>query len=772
MADTTDPRDPRDHLFMLLPATYRERDAALGDPLRGLLRIVQAQSDLMAADVRQLWDDFFIETCEPWVIPYLGDLVGNLPLFDAGRIRQPRTAEGLFPDLVGPRLTPEVALRSRADVAKTIYYRRRKATLPMLEELARDVTGWGAHAAEMFERLGWTQHVRNHLRMANLRTPDLRPIPQVDLLDGPFDTTAHTVDVRPISQLTGWYGIKDLGFFLWRLRSYEMVRVRAKRIGAVGDFRYTFSPLGNPAPLFSRWRREGDEAGLATELHIPGPIRPLAFCDDLRRHLNPVSPPLFTDFYGLFEAIDDPAVNPSALPPAPGSSFQIFRDGVVVPPQQVRCMNLATWKQPANPNVVGVDVALGRMAFGSGFVPAQEVEVDDHYGFSADLGGGPYQRAAWLERRNDVDDVTVIQVDGSGATPGAKTSLAAALLAWPATPRQTTVISILDNRTYEEAVTITVSGGRRLVIEAADEVRPHLRLTAPLVIQGDDPEASVTLSGLLVEGTVQVTGQLGRLRLLHTTLVPGGGLDDVTGAPQVQAPSLTVAETDGKGAPINEELRVEIAFSIAGPLRLPRHALGLWLLDSIVDGIPSPPLSPMAVIANAAGASGPPAWLERVTLLGPAFVKELTLASEVIFGGVVTAERLQDGCVRFSYVPPGSRTPRRYHCQPDLEVDARAELALAAAAAQGTKPPPDYKDAIRKAVEPWLVPSYTAAHYGLPAYAQLHLTCPLQIRTGAEDGSEMGAFCHLKQPQREANLRLRLEEYLPFGLEAGFIYVT
>jgi hypothetical protein len=761
--------DPRDRLFTLLPAIYRERDATLGDPLRALLRIVQAQSDLVAADVRQLWDDFFIETCEPWVIPYLGDLVGNLPLFDASRIRQPRTAEGLFPDLTGPRLTPEVALRNRADVAKTIYYRRRKATLPMLEELARDVTGWGAHAAEMFERLGWTQCVRNHLRMASPRTPDLRRNAQIDLLDGAFDTAAHTVDVRPISQLTGWYGIKNLGFFLWRLQSYGMVGVKARAVNVPGNFGYTFSPVGNPAPLFTRWRREGDEAGLATELDVPGPIRPLAFCDDLRRHLDPAAPPSFTDFYGLFEAIDNqPLVNPSALPPAPGSSFMIFRDGVVVPPQQVRCMDLATWVQPANPAVVGVDVARGRMAFGSGFMPARGVDVDYHYGFSADLGGGPYQRGAWLERR---DSVTVIQVDQSGATAGAKTSLGAALLAWPAAPGETTVISILDSRTYDEPVTITVAGGRRLVIEAADEARPHLRLAGPLVIQGNDLDASVTLSGLLVEGAVQVAGQLGRLRLLHTTLVPGGSLN-ADGSPASQAPSLMVAESGG--GLLNEELKVEIAFSITGPLRVPRHALGLWLLDSIVDGLGAPGIAPMAAVSDAAGTSGPPAWLERVTVLGPSFVKELTLASEVIFGGAVRAERLQEGCVRFSYVAPGSRTPRRYRCQPDLEVDARAEQKLAdtKAAGLGLMPPPGYKDAIRKAVEEWLAPSFTAERYGLPAYAQLHLTCPSQIRAGAEDGSEMGAFCHLKQPQREANLRLRLEEYLPFGLEAGFIYVT
>jgi hypothetical protein len=36
----------------------------------------------------------------------------------------------------------------------------------------------------------------------------------------------------------------------------------------------------------------------------------------------------------------------------------------------------------------------------------------------------------------------------------------------------------------------------------------------------------------------------------------------------------------------------------------------------------------------------------------------------------------------------------------------------------------------------------------------------------------MGAFCHLKQPQRESNLQIRLEEYLPFGLEAGLIDAT
>ena len=43
---------------------------------------------------------------------------------------------------------------------------------------------------------------------------------------------------------------------------------------------------------------------------------------------------------------------------------------------------------------------------------------------------------------------------------------------------------------------------------------------------------------------------------------------------------------------------------------------------------------------------------------------------------------------------------------------------------------------------------------------------------GAEDTSEMGVFYHLKQPQRMANLRLAVDEYRPFGLESGIIFVT
>jgi hypothetical protein len=203
-------------------------------------------------------------------------------------------------------------------------------------------------------------------------------------------------------------------------------------------------------------------------------------------------------------------------------------------------------------------------------------------------------------------------------------------------------------------------------------------------------------------------------------------------------------------------------------LRVPEHARGLWLLDSVVDGV-----NTSAIAApGSTDQAGPPVWMERVTLFGESHVKQIELASEVIFDARVAAARQQEGCVRFSFLAPGSVTPRRYRCQPDLVIASEVAMAEAAALAAGQPFGDPEREAIGARVRQWLVPSYTSRRYGDPRYAQLHLGCVTQVATGAEDGSEMGALCHLKQPQRAANLRRRLEEYLPFGLEAGLIFVT
>ena len=122
--------------------------------------------------------------------------------------------------------------------------------------------------------------------------------------------------------------------------------------------------------------------------------------------------------------------------------------------------------------------------------------------------------------------------------------------------------------------------------------------------------------------------------------------------------------------------------------------------------------------------------------------------------GTTQVARRQIGCVRFSYVNPGSRTPRRYQCQPDL-------------AEQIMKSPQD-KERERQRVRP----VFNSTRYGRPDYGQLAHTCAAEIKRGAEDESEMGVFHDLYQPQREANLRARLDEFTPADMQAGIIFAS
>jgi len=269
-----------------------------------------------------------------------------------------------------------------------------------------------------------------------------------------------------------------------------------------------------------------------------------------------------------------------------------------------------------------------------------------------------------------------------------------------------------------------------------------------------------------VEGGVDVEGDFGTLRLIHTTLVPGRALDE-DGQPVTTDPGVLVADTSG-GATINTNFELHAAFSIMGPVRIPQRAQKIYMLDCIVDGIGTSAIA-------ATGTTDQPvtsATIERTTIFGQSFFRSIELATEVIFTETVYTEERHKGCVRFSFVPHGSRTPRRYRCQPDFETEKVIRKAKDRAKAEDIPLVPSDLDEIRNDIQAWLVPGFTAGDYGLPGYAQLQITSPVQIRTGAEDGSEMGVFSHLKQPQRETNLHIRLNEYLPFGLVPGIIFDT
>src|SRR5580700_8336147 len=255
-------------LFNLLPAVYRIRDAQIAQslplltpaehatlaslqaltppltsdqkalltqlkakascgPLQSLLMVIQEQLAILAEDLDQLYDDQFIETCAPWVIPYIGDLIGY------------QSVKGIAPAIDNPR----------SEVAETISLRRRKGTVLVMEQLARDVTGWGAHAVEFFKVLGDTQYM-NHIRPHNYYAPDLRRWEPRAYMDTGFDSTAHTVDVRRVASERGRYNIQNIGIFLWSLNSYSLTLSPASPVaGNPNCFR--FSTLGADMLLFN-----------------------------------------------------------------------------------------------------------------------------------------------------------------------------------------------------------------------------------------------------------------------------------------------------------------------------------------------------------------------------------------------------------------------------------------------------------------------------------------------------------------------------------------
>lgn len=370
--------------YELLPALYRLRDAEVAgassveassrEPLKAFLEVLSEQANIVRESVDAFWDDLFIETCADWVIPYIGDLVGNRPLSG-------------------------VTVARRVDVAKTIYYRRRKGTLPMLEELARDVTGWGAHAVEFFELLVWLQNL-NHLRLDAARNPDrllhlafdrvgtanVRDVDVANRVGGPFDVTSHTADVRAPSQNHGWHNIKRIGFFLWRLQSYPLANVRARaRPDAGPPFGFHFSSIGSPTQLFTNPRKEPDPTGLAREFHLPGALHRTPFRVDLDGYtreqgaIDPGERALQSVYYGASQMTHE-------------TSLSIRRDGEQVPPLEVESADLESWSRPPatvsglRSGALAVIPALASLSF--------ELQIGDRGPVTVTLASAPGTAAA------------------------------------------------------------------------------------------------------------------------------------------------------------------------------------------------------------------------------------------------------------------------------------------------------------------------------------------------------------------------------------------
>jgi hypothetical protein len=769
-----------DRLYDLLPVVYRLRDAREGYPLRALLRVINEQADIVESDIAQLYENWFIETCEDWVVPYIGDLIGYRSLNEAGEPGGPVTARSLQRTRI---------LEPRREVATTLGNRRRKGTLALLELLSNEVAGLPARAVEFYKLLGWTQHV-NHPRPFQGRTIDVRRGDALDLIDTAFDSSGHTVAVRRGSSLSapGNFNLTSVAVFTWRLKAYSVTLAPAHCLDDVGPHAHTFSALGQDMPLYNRPRPDREPTHIAEGPNLPVPIRRRAFTEEavidgkLRAQASSI-------YYGTVEnEVPQSVVIYAPDWPQKGAPQPIPREAIIP-------ADLKGWRYRAPRNHVLVDPERGRIIFPPGQLPKKRIKVSYHYGFSSNMGGGEYQRQLTQPELFTLYRVSRAALHGKDKT---FPTIQEALDQWQADKEKqqaeseraksadqqdqpdqaalrlrNAVIEIGDSDVYveREGLRIGLQQNESLQIRAANRTRPVIRMLDytegmdALNVSGQSG-SRFTLDGLTVMGrgiliskpegetteyavpasSAVEAGDLCAVTIRHCTLVPGWELHGNC-EPRHTEPSLLLNYTTA---------HVRIEHSILGGIRVEANEVKtepvcLHISDSILDAT-SQELA--ALVSGTLPIAYARLTIIRSTVIGEIHTHAIELAENCIFNSKVRVARRQQGCVRFSYLPSGSRAPRKYECQPDLVI-------------AGSK---DKDEEMREVLR--VRPQFNSTRYGTPTYCQLAETSATEIKRGADDESEMGVFHDLYQPQRDANLRARLDEYTPAGMEAGVIYAT
>jgi hypothetical protein len=696
-------------LWLLLPGVYRQEDTDKFDssgPLSEMVRRMAVQCAIVRRSIDRLYEDASIETCDDWVVAY-------------------------FADLLKTRLVASMDARGqRLDVARTIYYRRRKGTLALVEELTSDVTGWEVKAVEFFRRMARSRHNLDPVvGPLDLPGSDVGKLQRAEGLLGrwtrtgiggyadirnaygagkagtPFDEFFYTADVRQPRNHQGWYDIPNVGIFLWRLRSFSVVWCDPVAVqNCAGHF--SFDPTGREIPLFDAnadSRAFGDAWVSPMEWQLPGrmttPLLDLALSE-------PDEMPLWAQTDPL---TGQTRLNSLGVATHPGPDFVAHPVG-----------HTYAERDKASGDASALVVAAERGRFHYLTVPAVPVYAAYNYGYASTIGAGPYDR-------RQIGAPIVPAPDVTGGVNALATRLAAI------TPSDTIVVG--DSRTYTAVQDVTID--QSLELHSSNVQRPLVRLPSngSWTLTGK-PNATLLLDGLFVSGAdVVIDGEFDEVTIRCCTFDPGSW--DVDGA------KLAVA-VDGRSlVPVHlivtgNVRSLVVDRSILGPIVLKGGTLAeVTLTDSSVQA-----LGAELALDIATGTVS----LERVTLLGPANVHRIN-ASDSILDDKVVVEDTQHGCVRFTAWADGSVLPRPYE---SVTIDPRAFL-------------------------------FVSRDFGQPEYCQLHEGADFAIRggapertisAGADDGSEMGVFCREQYPIKERSLLIKLGEFLPLGQTPVVIYAT
>lgn len=762
--------EKRVSLYDRLPEIYRIKDEEQHPPdqLKSYLALVEKVFEAIHENIESLYHDLFIETCDDWVIPYIGDLLGTS-------------------HLSGDSWT------LRADVADTISLRRRKGTLGAIELLTFNLTQWGVHCVELRERLVWNQHL-NHQRPDEGGKPPyglpsitihsairggtvtLRDPAMLSLLNTPFDPFAHIADVKKPVHGSIRYNLPNLAIFLWRLEAYHIkvskpvsrglnprdVLIDLLRFPDTAAFvaRFDVHPLGEPVRLFNKQRFDPDKKPpVVTQIdETPGPI-PTA---KLTRYSQAGNPEAYVscEIYSSPGSLDiSDAGLQLHLPDSVGENWSF------------RGANLCAWEEGLSPPLkdheIAIDPVTGRIAFGIDDEDEDEDEGNalvDHllltytYGAVGPVGAHPVLR---LPQTDEWEGETILvnyHIDPDGlqnALTGIQDSVSPI------------IIEIHDSMIHELDIS-SIEFNSPLIIRAADYQRPIIKLVQPLCFRptniiGDDDEEqgqfdeimsslTVRLEGLYLTRSDSWTGDekplitgtaLHRLEIVNCTLDPGG-FQNFDGNREIIHPSMKLddsygLDTEDEKAAFNQIPEIIILRSITGPLFIDRGYI-LSLTSSIIDagsGVNDDPTTATLAVSGSTGDYGPETHVDGITVFGGMRVESIS-GSGGIWVHTLNVLNDQKGCIKFSYFSGKEDLPQNHGCVDGTEAYLR----------------------------------FTSEIFGNPAYGQLAHTTDFRIRERGPNDDAMGAFGFLLEAHKWRNIQIRYREFMPVGVRPLLIPVT
>ncbi len=739
-------------IWAMIPDVYRYQDGIAARPgvLRSLVEVLAIQAANIRRSQDKLWKDQFIETCDDWAISYIGNLVATRlisALNEPGR---------------------------RVDVAKTIYYRRRKGTPRILEELIYDISQWDGKLVECFHRLARARHGLDPkpLALAGRITgtlpggwADLREQQGSELADGPFDEYFHTPDMRKQQGKDGLYGIPKLAFYLFRLVAYHAIEVTPFSKG--DKLGFTFDPSGRDIPLFKKRNRpaDWDQWHSALEWELAGPIRcrllgdavylisesiilaltasPGLTAPQSAADLTQISNITFRDEAQLKATLLTLSTGAALL--APPIYPAILRNSLIEECGKRQLLPDGLELDEGGPTADTGSIAILLKTTPGNFLTAENCTAANLANWSVSSSDKTVaidpERSRFLFRAAvNPKNVTATYYYGFSGPIGAGTYTRQDLEANPAVTKtgggaiavadipSNGLLQISDSKTYTPITNTPDVVSLR--IQAADLQRPYLVLNSDWVIDaGTNPAAQVLINGVWFGpkgGTahnIVLKGDFSSVIFRNCTLDPGDATDTNASGKKLLPVKLMVEGTVDK---------LCIESSITGPITIfgKGEIEQLIICDSIVQSINA---SVNAIDCKLTGAV-----IKRSTIFGKIDLDRLQ-ASDVILTDPATVADTQDGCFRFSAAPQGSRLPR------------------------------PYESFLFSLDTPYW---FNSRRFGQPGFAQISEEAPQPLQTGGENGEEMGVFNTLINPIKLEGLQTKIEEYMPFGLIPFFINQT